>query len=58
MTFTNKLLAKAFWWFGLIVALFAVVTEVYGTNVYLSSDFYLQMGIFAMLSAIAVNHME
>ncbi|MBI3115665.1 MAG: hypothetical protein HYZ09_04220 [Candidatus Kerfeldbacteria bacterium] len=56
MSLSNKVLGKAFFWFGLVLALFAVVTEVYGTNIYLTSDFYLQLGIFGMLAAIATAH--
>ncbi len=56
MHLTNKLLAKAFFWFGMILGIFSVVTEVYGKNVYLPSDFYLFLGIFAMLGSISVSH--
>lgn len=58
MDLSNKVLSKAFFWFGLILGVFGVVTEVYGTNVILSSDFYLQLGAFGMLAAIAVSHQK
>lgn len=54
--FNNKLLAKAFFWFGFISAFFSVVTELYGQNVYLPSDFYLLLSIFAMTAAVAAAH--
>lgn len=56
MTFNKKVLTKAFFWFGLVSALFGVVTEVFGTNIYLPSDFYLLLSIFGMTGAVAAAH--
>lgn len=40
------------------MGMFAMITEVYGTNIFLTSDFYLQFGIFGMLAAIATRHWD
>lgn len=59
--FTNKLLASVFFWFGLVMAVFAFFTEISGQQIYLSSDFYFEMSLASFLAAIAVatiDHME
>lgn len=58
LSLTNKILSKAFFWFGFVMGMFAMITEVYGTNIFLTSDFYLQFGIFGMLAAIATRHWD
>lgn len=55
MKFTNKTLATAYYWFGVIMAIFGFFTEISEQQLYLSSGFYLTMSIVAFLAAIAVS---
>jgi len=54
MKLTNKVLGESFWWFGIICAIFGVVTEISGQQVYLSSYFYLELSIVGFLAGIFV----
>jgi len=54
LKFTDALLGKIFWWFGIVVALFGVVTEISGQQVYLSSYFYLTLSMVSFLAGIYV----
>ncbi len=52
--FTNKLLASVFYWFGLVMAVFAFFTEISEQQIYLSSNFYFEMSLVSFLAAIAM----
>ncbi|MFH1367267.1 MAG: hypothetical protein ABIH38_04785 [Patescibacteria group bacterium] len=54
MKFTNRILAEVLWWFGFVCAIFGVVTELSGQQIYLSSYFYLETAIVAFLAGILV----
>lgn len=56
MKFNNKVLGESLWWFGIVCAVFGVVTEISGQQVYLSSYFYLEMAVVAFLAGIYVVH--
>lgn len=58
MDLSKKTLANAFFWFAVVLGIFGVVTEVYGTNIYLPSEFYIQLGILGMLGSIAAAHKD
>lgn len=49
---TSRVLGESFWWFGLVLAIFGVVTEISGQQVYLSSYFYLELAIVSFLAGI------
>lgn len=49
---TNPILAQAFWWFGLTMALFGVVTEMSAQQLYLSSAFYLELAVVSFLAGL------
>ena len=58
MKINSRVLAEVFWWFGFVCALFGVVTEISGQQVYLSSYFYLEMAIVAFLGGILITLKE
>jgi len=58
MKLTSTVLAHAFYWFGIVMAVFAFFTEVSGQTTYLSSPFYMEMAIVAFLAAIAVSNIH
>lgn len=49
---SNAMLAQAFWWFGLVMAIFGVVTEISSQQLYLSSAFYLELAIVSFLAGL------
>jgi hypothetical protein len=51
---TYRVLAESLWWFGFICAIFGVVTEISGQQIYLSSYFYLEMAVVTFLGGILV----
>lgn len=51
---TYRVLAEVIWWFGFVCAVFGVVTELSGQQIYLSSYFYLEMAIVSFLMGIFV----
>ena len=59
--FTNAMLAKAFFWFGLVCGVLAVFTQygfVYqvGTqNLFADPTFYMLLGMVSMLGGIYIN---
>lgn len=54
MKFTNRILAKCFFWFGITLAIFAVTTQMSGRIKFASPFFYLELGILALLAGILV----
>ncbi|MFH0853464.1 MAG: hypothetical protein V1853_03590 [bacterium] len=51
----NAVLAKSFYWFGLICGIFAVTTQMAERTIYASPFFYLELGILSILAGIAIN---
>jgi|GEM_PF-2589263 len=56
--FTNQLLAKCFYWFGLICGLFGVLTQMSGEPLFASPFFYLELAMLSMLAGIFLAHQE
>jgi len=56
MTLNKKTLSQCFFWFGLIVGLFGVLTQMSGRIIFASQYFYIQLGILAMLASLTVRH--
>ncbi|MFH0951896.1 MAG: hypothetical protein V1838_01770 [Patescibacteria group bacterium] len=54
----KAILAKSYYWFGVVMALFGVVTEISGQQIYLSSYFYLELAIVAFLAGIFAQRDE
>ncbi|MBI4092466.1 MAG: hypothetical protein HY420_00920 [Candidatus Kerfeldbacteria bacterium] len=58
MKFNNKVMAQTFYWFGLVMGVFAFFTEISGQQIYLSSAFYFNMSVISLLAAIALAHVD
>jgi hypothetical protein len=56
INFTNATLSRCFFWFALVVGLFAVFTQMSGRITFASSYFYIQLGILAMLASLTLKH--
>ncbi len=58
MKFNNRVLVRAYYWFGVVMAVFGFFTETSGQQIYLSSGFYQTMAIIAFLAAIALSRID
>lgn len=56
--FTNSVLVRVYYWFGVVMAVFGFFTEISGQQIYLSSGFYQTMAIIAFLAATALSQIE
>lgn len=54
----RSVLAKSYYWFGVVMALFGVVTEISGQQIYLSSYFYLTLAMVTFLAGIFAQRDE
>ncbi|MFH1088297.1 MAG: hypothetical protein V1719_00440 [Patescibacteria group bacterium] len=51
----NTVLAKSFYWFGLICGIFAVTTQMAERTIFASPFFYLELGILSMLAGVVLT---
>lgn len=52
MGLNHKVLAEAFFWFAITMAIFGVATQVSQQLIFASPFFYIELSMFGMLGAI------
>lgn len=56
MDLNSHVLAEAFFWFAVTMAIFGIATQVSGQLIFASPFFYIELGIFGMLGALYAKH--
>lgn len=52
MGLNHKILAEAFFWFSVTMAIFGVATQISQQLIFASPFFYIELSIFGMLGAV------